>query len=248
MVRDNIIECFKSDMMLADPKPKFDPNNDPAKLAKIGAHVTRRLAANPLVEPVQAEGVQLYLYQGFLSLRDCAKLVKMIDTAAVPSTLYKGSEIEGFRTSSSCHLNRWDSFVATVETRMSDVLGIDNDFAETMQGQRYYVGQEFKAHHDFFHPSQSYWETEGPRGGQRSWTAMIFLNEPEEGGTTEFPTLGMGVRPQTGMMLIWNNTNADGTLNHKTLHTGTPVVKGEKHIITKWYRQNNWFAINTPSG
>ena len=224
---------------------EFDPNNDPAKLARIGAHVTKRLNANPLVQQVEHADAQLYLYQGFLSIADCKTLVAKIDADAVPSTLYKGTEQAGFRTSYSCHLNRWDAFIARIEARMSDVLGIDNSFAETMQGQRYTVGQEFKSHHDFFHPSQSYWLQEGPAGGQRSWTAMIFLNEPEEGGATEFPHLGLGIRPQTGMMLMWNNVNLDGSLNYKTLHTGTPVTKGVKHVITKWYRQNDWLEINT---
>lgn len=232
-------------MVARAKKAASDPNNDPAKLARIGAHVTKRLANNILVQPVEADGLQLYVYQGFLSIQDCNTLIRMIDAQAVPSTLYEGTEVAGFRTSSSCHLNRWDTFITGIETRMSDVLGIDNDFAETMQGQRYYVGQEFKAHHDFFHPSQSYWQHEGPSGGQRSWTAMIFLNEPGEGGTTEFPNIGIGVRPRTGMMLMWNNANPDGSLNYKSLHTGTPVIKGEKHIITKWYRQNNWLEINT---
>jgi len=226
--------------------PEFDPNNDPTKLARIGTLVTKRLDANPLVQQVDHAEAQLYLYEGFLSAADCKTLIAKIDADAVPSTLYKGTEQEGFRTSYSCHLNRWDAFIAKVEARMSDVLGIDNTYAETMQGQRYQVGQEFKAHHDFFHPTQDYWAHEGRFGGQRSWTAMIFLDEPEEGGTTEFPHLGLGVRPQAGMMLIWNNVKPDGTLNYKTLHTGTPVVRGVKHVITKWYRQNNWLEINTP--
>lgn len=235
--------------MLADPPIKtFDPNNDPAKLAKIGAHVTKRLNSNPLVQHVEHADAQIYVYQGFLSLGDCKGLIDKINAEAVPSTLYKGTEQAGFRTSYSCHLNRWDPFVSRVEARMSDVLGIDNSYAETMQGQRYQVGQEFKAHHDFFHPGQEYWTHEGVQGGQRSWTAMIFLNEPEEGGATEFPHLGIGVKPQAGMMLIWNNVKLDGTLNYKTLHSGTPVIKGVKHIITKWYRQNNWLEINTPTG
>lgn len=232
--------------MQTDTQAKeFDPNNDPAKLARIGAHVTKRLNANPLVQQVEHEDAQLYVYQGFLSAKDCKTLIAKIDADAVPSTLYAGTEQEGFRTSYSCHLNRWDAFIAKIEARMSDVLGIDNDYAETMQGQRYHVGQEFKAHHDFFHPSQSYWAQEGPGGGQRSWTAMIFLNEPKEGGATEFPHLGLGVRPQDGMMLIWNNAKPDGTLNYKTLHSGTPVIRGVKHIITKWYRQNDWLEITT---
>lgn len=232
---------------MTEAQSRFDPNNDPEKLARISILVTKRLDANRLVQKVEAVGLQLYVYQNFLSDTDCARLIRMIDADAVPSTLYEGSDPKNFRTSSSCHLSRWEPFVAEVEARMSDVLGIDNDYAETMQGQRYYKGQEFKAHHDFFHPSQNYWEKEGPSGGQRTWTAMIFLNEPEEGGTTEFPHIGIGIRPQKGMMVIWNNMQMDGTPNYKSLHTGTPVLSGEKHIITKWYRQNNWLELSLPA-
>ena len=67
---------------------KFDANNDPAKLAKIGAHVTKRLNANALVQQVEHDDVQLYVYQGFLSLGDCKGLIDKIDAEAVPSTLY----------------------------------------------------------------------------------------------------------------------------------------------------------------
>jgi prolyl 4-hydroxylase len=232
---------------LSLPK-KFDPNNDPQKLAKIGAHVTNRLEANKNIHKIENDEVQLYVHLDFLNQRECELLINKIDTDAQPSTLYKGTEQAGFRTSFSCNLSRWDPEVERIEKRMSAVLGIQNDFAETMQGQRYAVGQEFKAHHDFFHPSQDYWLKEGPTGGQRSWTAMIFLNLPEDGGATEFPKIGVGIRPMPGMMLIWNNVKPDGTLNYSTLHAGTPVISGVKYIITKWYRQHNWLTLNTPDG
>jgi prolyl 4-hydroxylase len=69
-----------------------------------------------------------------------------------------------------------------------------------------------------------------------------------DGGATEFPHIKIGVRPQAGTMLMWNNMNPDGTMNYKTLHTGTPVKAGVKHIITKWYRQNNWLQLNSVRG
>jgi prolyl 4-hydroxylase len=219
---------------------------DATRLAKIGAHVAARLNANPAVQRVDHDAAQVYLHQGFLSAEECQGLIDLIDAAALPSTLFTGTEQEGFRTSSSCHLSCWDPLVARVEARMSQVLGIDNGYAETMQGQRYFVGQEFKAHHDFFHPDQDYWERERLAGGQRTWTAMIFLDQPEAGGNTVFPELGFGVRPQAGRMLIWNNATPDGALNHKTLHAGTQVEAGVKHIVTKWYRRNNWREINAP--
>ena len=74
---------------------------------------------------------------------------------------------------------------------------------------------------------------------------MIFLINVAEGGATEFPQVKIGIRPQAGTMRIWNNMQPDGTINYKSLHTGTPVKAGVKHIITKWYRQNNWLALNS---
>ena len=232
-------------MIEQTPVAEFDPNHDPAKLAEIGAHVGRRLDANPRVRRFDLADAQVYVYEGFLSIDECKGLVDLIDATAIPSTLYEGGPAS-FRTSDSCHPDRTNPLVSLVEARMSDVLGIDNSHAETMQGQRYFAGQEFKPHHDFFHLDQAYWEVERLGGGQRTWTAMIFLDEPESGGNTEFPELGFGMRPRAGKMLMWNNINLDGTPNHKTLHTGTPVTAGVKHIITKWYRQNNWLEINAP--
>ena len=57
-------------------------------------------------EQVEHADAQLYLYQGFLSKADCKTLIKKIDADAVPSTLYKGTEQAGFRTSYSCRCRR----------------------------------------------------------------------------------------------------------------------------------------------
>ena len=73
-----------------------------------------------------------------------------------------------------------------------------------------------------------YWPRERKRGGQRSWTAMAFLNAVEEGGTTDFTAIGASIEPKPGALLIWNNANPDGSPNNDTIHAGTPVVKGHK--------------------
>ena len=191
-------------MIEQTPVAEFDPNHDPAKLAEIGAHVGRRLDADPRVRRFALADAQVYVYEGFLSIDECKGLIDLIDATAIPSTLYEGGPVS-FRTSDSCHPDRTNPLVSLVEARMSDVLGIDNSHAETMQGQRYFAGQEFKPHHDFFHLDQEYWKVERLGGGQRTWTAMIFLDEPEAGGNTEFPDLGFGMRPRAGKMLMWNN-------------------------------------------
>ena len=95
-------------------------------------------------------------------------------------------------------------------------------------------------HHDFFHPSEPYWDEMQRTGGQRTWTAMVFLNVPEGGGQTEFSNAGVKVTPRTGNLLAWNNLQADGEPNFYSMHQGCPVTAGVKYIITKWFRERAW--------
>ena len=119
-------------------------------------------------------------------------------------------------------------------------MGIEPSWGETIQGQRYLPGQEFQPHHDWFYHDTSYWEFEMGRGGQRSITAMAFLNEVPAGGTTDFIDLGISLEPKPGVLLIWNNATPDGEPNSKTTHAGRPVLDGVKYVVTNWYRTMPW--------
>ena len=222
----------------------FDPMADPRKLAWFGEIVRRRLIAHPAVEQVAVEGAEIFRIEGFLKRRDCREIVRVINDRAVPSTLYQGTERAGFRTSHTHHFGSEDPLTRSCELYISDLLGIDDNYGETMQGQRYQAGQEFKHHFDYLHVGAGYWQGEAPRGGQRTWTAMIWLNEPREGGETDFPKLGRSFRPQTGTLLVWNNMTPEGHPNTRTLHAGMPVKRGIKHVITRWYRQEPWRLLN----
>jgi len=65
---------------------------------------------------------------------------------------------------------------------------------------------------------------------------MIYLNDPEGGGETEFPDLGLKVTPKLGRAVVWNNLLETGQGNDKTRHQSLPVTAGTKTIITKWFR------------
>lgn len=67
---------------------------------------------------------------------------------------------------------------------------------------------------------------------------MITLNRVVEGGDTYFPELNKRFKPQTGQALIWYNLNENGLANPLTLHAGQPIIKGEKFIVTQWFRQS----------
>ena len=127
--------------------------------------------------------------------------------------------------------------VSALGAKLAEISGIDSTHGETMQGQRYEVGQEFKAHTDCFEPNSDDWEKYCSVSGQRTWTFMIYLNAVPAGGATRFKAIDKVVQPERGKLLAWNNPLADGRPNPATLHQGMKVRRGTKYILTKWFRE-----------
>lgn len=214
---------------------------DQAGLKRQGEHVRERLSRNTKAYRIPTDRAEIFALGGVFTSGECTRMITMIDAVARPSALF---EVKGapraFRTSFSGDFDPADPFVLAMSRRIDDLLGIEAPLGETMQGQRYAPGQEFKPHNDWFHTDQPYWPAERERGGQRSWTAMAFLNEVAKGGHTDFTQIGVSVEPKPGVLLVWNNALPDGTPNPDTLHAGTPVQEGVKYVLTKWYRTRPW--------
>jgi prolyl 4-hydroxylase len=224
-------------------KSKSSPaklNPDRAALVRLGERVRVRLNGDPAVYKLPVEQAELFSMADFLTGAECDRFIAMIDAVAKPSSLYSTDPETGFRTSYSGDVDPTDPFVRMITRRIDDLLGIDGAWGETVQGQRYLAGQEFKLHCDWFPTESEFWETEARQGGQRSWTAMIYLNDVEEGGATEFSYLQVSSLPERGTLLAWNNATPQGEPNLMTLHAGNPVVRGVKYVITKWYRTRPW--------
>jgi len=215
-------------------------NPDKSALTKVGAAVRNRLESDPSVYKVPVEQAEIYAASGFLSGDECRHLIGLVDEVAKPSQVFEEVYQPKYRTSYSGDVDRNDSFVRMVERRLGDLLGLDLSWGEAVQGQRYHPGQEYKEHCDWFDARSEYWKEEVRRGGQRSWTAMVFLSDVEEGGSTQFPRLGIDIPPQEGSLLIWNNADHHGVPNSGTTHAALPVVRGVKYIITKWFRTRAW--------
>ena len=122
--------------------------------------------------------------------------------------------------------------------KINETIGLEANLGELPQVQKYDVGEQFKAHTDYFE-NVEYNNCHLAKGGQRTWTFMVYLNDVEEGGETNFPKLQLEFKPQQGKALIWNNLINNEKENVYTLHQGKPIIKGVKYIITKWYREKN---------
>lgn len=90
------------------------------------------------------------------------------------------------------------------------------------------------------------------RPGQRMATVVMYCTVPEIGGATNFRQSGLHVIPEEGSATYFAYMNPDTFImdNHWTEHSGCPVIKGEKKIITQWIRhgvdkKNPWNSFNT---
>jgi prolyl 4-hydroxylase len=180
--------------------------------------------------------LELYTVDDFLTRKVCEDLVRLIKARLRPSTISSyGAPDTTFRTSRTCDLDGSNAVVGKLDREICAAMKLSASYAEATQGQYYEVGQEFKPHTDYFE-TYELGKFSTPTLGQRSWTFMVYLNEPESGGATAFTNAGFAVQPKTGRAVIWNNLGADGEPNPDTMHQGTPVLAGNKAIITKWFR------------
>ena len=75
-------------------------------------------------------------------------------------------------------------------------------------------------------------------------TVLVYLNDVEEGGGTDFPELGVTVTAKKGDVVVFHNViNETPVASHpkihpKSLHAGMPVIKGEKWMVNLWFREN----------
>jgi prolyl 4-hydroxylase len=198
-----------------------------------------KLAATPGIQRVPTRDLELFIVRGFLDPATCAELIQRIDAERRPSQIADDLGIANFRTSETCDLDWKDPIVGGVDQKIADLLGLPLLSSEPLQGQRYAPGQEFKPHTDTFEPGGYDFYLHTTQRGQRTWTAMVYLNEPEDGGATRFKTIGKTIQPETGKLLTWNNLLPDGRPNPATLHQGMKVRRGTKYVLTKWFRQRS---------
>ena len=214
--------------------------NEVASGVSLASPPPERPAINvPNAKKFASSSIELYTAEAFLSPAECAALVELIRKSLRPSTISTpptGEPDEKFRTSRTCDLVGNDRAIVALNAKVHAAMGIDGAFAEPSQGQWYEAGQEFKPHTDFFKE----YELERfatAQWGQRTWTFMLYLNEPEGGGGTRFTEVDLTIDPKPGMAVFWNNLTTAGDGNNFTKHQGMPVTAGKKVIITKWFRR-----------
>ncbi|WP_293612765.1 2OG-Fe(II) oxygenase [Ponticaulis sp.] len=203
--------------------------------------ITEKAGKTPGLKRLVNRKAQVFTWENFLSPEECQKIISIIDQHLRPSEVTDNRGDRYVRTSSTCDLGDiGHPFVFEIDRKIAGGLGIHWSYSEPNQGQKYEIGQEFKQHTDYFEPKTAEFLPNTGERGQRTWTFMIYLNSTPEGGATRFPRLEKLFRPKQGMAVIWNSLNPDGSVNPFTLHHGMKPRRGDKYIITKWFREKGW--------
>ena len=213
------------------PVPTMDLGQSPRMLDAGDRQVT---VLSTLASP------RVVVLGGLLSDEECDALIaaarpRMARSLTV-ETKTGGEELNESRTSSGMFFNRGESeLIQRIEARIARLVNWPVENGEGMQVLYYGVGAEYKPHYDYFDPAEPGTPTILKRGGQRVGTLVMYLNEPERGGGTTFPDVGLEVAPQRGNAVFFSYDKPDPST--RTLHGGAPVIVGEKWVATKWLRQ-----------
>ncbi len=178
-----------------------------------------------------------WVVDNFVSKDVCRELIDAAKPKLKPSTTLE-PVVENYRTSSNTFLyyNRGIGAVDKVASLVTDIIDLPLVNCEGMQVVHYNSGEYYKPHHDYFHAETSYWEREMARGGQRIWTAFLYLNDVSEGGSTSFPNINVEVKPKAGRIVLWLNVLGK-RLNTDSYHEAKPPIDCEKWGANIWVRE-----------
>ncbi|WP_164860795.1 prolyl hydroxylase family protein [Parasedimentitalea marina] len=136
--------------------------------------------------------------------------------------------------------------VEDVTDKIARLFRLKNNLCEYPEFISYQEGGEFQRHFDAaLSGSMPSRRTDNTASSQRVFTGVLYLNQDFSGGTTRFPRLDVELQPKLGRLAFWQNTKPGAATVHTlSMHQGCPVTKGNKRIITFWFRDNPWDPVN----
>jgi prolyl 4-hydroxylase len=190
----------------------------------------------------------VYTISDFIDDETCDHFIQKakpsLATALV--ALEKNGSTSSGRTNSNCWIaHNSDAITMSVANKIAEVVGLPLQNAESFQIVHYDTEQRYNAHFDAFVKDDADKNKRLlKRGGQRMITALVYLNDVEEGGHTSFTKLNINVAPEKKKLLVFHNCYEGTTKRHEnSLHAGTPPTKGEKYAFNLWFREQNFHSV-----
>ena len=193
-----------------------------------------------------------FLYKNFMTDAECDHLIELAKDKLEKSMVAdndSGKSVKSeIRTSSGMFLTKGqDDVVSRIEERIATWTFLPVENGEAIQVLRYQDGEKYEPHFDYFHDKNNQ-----ALGGHRVATVLMYLSHVGKGGETVFPSVedthtptkddtwsacgksGLAVKPTKGDALLFFSLHPSAIPDEASLHTGCPVIEGEKWSATKW--------------
>jgi TPR repeat protein len=194
----------------------------------------------PFERRVECEDPRIETMNHFLPQRVCDYVIGMAAPSLLRGKIVDEHGDESVREERSNAVMTFgladsDFLLEMVNLRTAQAVGMPPENAEGLGVLHYLPGESYAPHSDFI-PDTPANAAQLAARGQRTRTLLVYLNEDFAGGETAFPRLDLHFKPPAGAALVFHNVNEDGRVSPLTLHAGTPPTRGEKWVISKWFR------------
>lgn len=179
----------------------------------------------------------------FLSKKECISIVELAKKEISPNNLIKSIP---FVIS-----NESNNLIAKIREFIKEKTNLPIKNQEEFLITKYLKDGEYGDHYDSFIIkeksmfNQDFFDCCMSHGGQRIYTFVFYLNDDFSGGETEFPKLNIKVKPQTGKVAYWKNTDSEGNTNELMLHKGSKVLSNEKWVVVIYVREKEFIEAAT---
>lgn len=188
-------------------------------------------------------------YDNFIGIYDdaftdkfCDDLIEHFNWCQRSNQTFKRQDAETFRNDDSVALNPFNAEeIAFSHPNIQGYIGEFNDVFWNVCYKEYLAKYSVLAEYDR-HTIYTYKiQKTVPTGGYHVWHSehgsmafagrtgvyLMYLNDVEEGGETEFLYLSKRIAPKKGRLLIFPP-------NYPWAHRGNPPLSGDKYIMTGW--------------
>lgn len=171
-------------------------------------------------------------HSDFLSAEECKHLVRIsrsrLQEAQVGMVQPQSST--KVRNNRVCFLPAdTDSITRSIAERIESLLGIPRSHFEDIQIGHYRSGEYYKRHMDD--------ALETPKN-PRCHTVLMYLNNVDEGGETNFPAYDLKIKPRQGHAIVFRPVEYDATKGYRSVkeleHEALAPVGSDKWIATVW--------------
>lgn len=179
-------------------------------------------------------------YPNLLSYEECDTIINLakengLSQSYVVSDEQLNSYDSNFRKSDQTWMDKSIHPVLEKLSRISESLtGLPQENQEMVQVVRYEKGGKFDAHYDPCVKNEKICNEMNRGSGQRRTTLLLYLNDVEKGGETEFVNLGLKIKPEKGKGVLFLSTDENEKILEESKHRGNELMEGEKWIATIW--------------